>query len=205
MLTIEKLLLSQIKSTNDQVLILTGMTWSDFEQLTNEEYLGYRTSYKDGEIIIVSPGRNHENTKGLTGDLIIAFCDAVAIDYYHFGSTTLKNIPEAGKEPDDSYAIGTDKDLPDIAIEVNYSSGNINSLEIYLALGIKEVWLWDKNDKLSFYILESNKYIQKARSSILLSLESATVEKFVKLMKQNNPRVIKQQFIKKIKESDKSN
>ncbi len=44
----------------DQTLILSGMTWDDFEQLTSEEYSGYRISYFDGEIIIVSPGRNHE-------------------------------------------------------------------------------------------------------------------------------------------------
>ena len=35
----------------DQVLILSGLSWSDFEQLINEEYLGYRVSYKDGKII----------------------------------------------------------------------------------------------------------------------------------------------------------
>ncbi len=203
MLVTEKLHLNPVKLANqDQVLILTGMTWEDFEQLTNEEYLGYRASYKDGEIIIVSPGRNHENTKGLTGDLIIAYCDLAEIDYYHFGSTTLKNIPKSGKEPDNSYAIGTDKDLPDIAIEVNYSSGGIQALAIYLELGVKEVWMWDKNDKLFFYVLEGNQYIQQDRSSILPPLTSEIIEKYVKLMKNDNPRTVKKQFLK---EFDKLN
>ncbi len=203
MLVTEKLHLNPVKLANqDQVLILTGMTWEDFEQLTNEEYLGYRASYKDGEIIIVSPGRNHENTKGLTGDLIIAYCDLAEIDYYHFGSTTLKNIPKSGKEPDNSYAIGTDKDLPDIAIEVNYSSGGIQALAIYLELGVKEVWMWDKNDQLSFYVLEGNQYIQQDRSSILPPLTSEIIEKYVKLMKNDNPRTVKKQFLK---EFDKLN
>ncbi len=203
MLVTEKLHLNPVKLANqDQVLILTGMTWEDFEQLTDEEYLGYRASYKDGEIIIVSPGRNHENTKGLTGDLIIAYCDLAEIDYYHFGSTTLKNIPKSGKEPDNSYAIGTDKDLPDIAIEVNYSSGGIQALAIYLELGVKEVWMWDKNDKLSFYVLEGNQYIQQDRSSILPPLTSEIIEKYVKLMKNDNPRTVKKQFLK---EFDKLN
>ena len=44
----------------DQTLILSGMTWDDFEQLISEKYSGYRISYFDGEIIIVSPGRNHK-------------------------------------------------------------------------------------------------------------------------------------------------
>ncbi len=46
MLVTEKLHLNPVKLANqDQVLILTGMTWEDFEQLTDEEYLGYRASY----------------------------------------------------------------------------------------------------------------------------------------------------------------
>ena len=146
----------------------------------------------------MSPGRNHENTKGLTGDLIIAFCDAAEIDYYHFGSTTLKNSPKVGKEPDDSYAIGTDKDFPDLAIEVNYSSGGIQTLDIYLELKVKEVWMWDKNDNLSFYVLEGNQYIKKKRSFVLPSLTSEIIEKYVKLMKSDNPRIAKKQFLKQI-------
>lgn len=180
---------------SDQIAILTDATWEDFEKLTGEDYLGYLASYRDEEIIIVSPGRNHENTKGLTGDLIIAFCDAVEIDYYHFGSTTLKNTPQVGKEPDDSYAIGTDKDFPDLAIEVNYSSGGIQALAIYLELGVKEVWMWDKNDKLSFYVLEGNQYVKKEQSFVLPSLTSGIIEKYVKLMKSDNPRTAKKQFL----------
>ena len=197
MLLTEKL---PLKADQDQVLILTGMTWEDFEHLTDEEYLGYLASYKDGEIIIVSPGRNHENTKGLTGDLIVAFCDVAEIDYYHFGSTTLRNVPHVAKEPDDSYAIGTDKDSPDIAIEVNYSSGGIDTLAIYLELGIKEVWMWDKNDQLSFYVLEENRYIKKDRSFVLPSLTSKIIEKYVKLMKNDNPRIVKKQFLREFDE-----
>ncbi|HIK45941.1 MAG TPA: hypothetical protein IGR64_13825 [Leptolyngbyaceae cyanobacterium M65_K2018_010] len=43
------------------------------------------------------------------------------------GSTTLKK-PErqAGGEPDESYCIGTDKEFPDLAIEVIVTSGSIN-------------------------------------------------------------------------------
>ena len=199
MLTIEKL---PLKTGEDQVLILTGMTWKDFEQLTGEEYSGYRVSYKDGEIIIVSPGRNHENTKELAGILIVAFCDLAEIDYYCYGSTTLKNPPLVGKEPDTSYAIGTEKDSPDIAIEVNYSSGGTGSLEIYKDLGVKEVWMWDKHDVLTFYVLKDKQYVQQNKSSILPALRSEIIEKYVKLMKNDNPRVIKKQFLK---EFDKSN
>jgi hypothetical protein len=67
------------------------------------------------------------------------------------GSTTLKK-PErqAGGEPDESYCIGTDKEFPDLAIEVIVTSGSINRLELYRRLGVREVWFWQKN-RLSLY------------------------------------------------------
>ena len=61
----------------DQVLILSGMTWDDFEQLTTEEYSGYRISYFDGEIIIVSPGRNHERIAENINYLIMVYCRTI--------------------------------------------------------------------------------------------------------------------------------
>ena len=100
----------------DQILILFGTTWDDFEQLTSEEYSGYRISYFDGEIIIVSPGRNHERIAEIINYLIVAYCRQYNILYYPFRSTTLKNAPLAGKEPDVSFAFGTDKDIPDLAV-----------------------------------------------------------------------------------------
>lgn len=198
MLVTEKLHLNLEQITEqDQVLTLTGMTWKEFESLISEE-LSYRISYRDGEITIVSPGRKHENIKQLSGDLIIAFCDMAEIDYYHFGSTTLKNPPLVGKEPDNSYAIGANSDLPNIAIEVNHSSGSIQALTIYLELGVKEVWLWNKRDELSLYVLQGDRYTQQDKSSVLPALSADIIEKYVGLMRDGNPRIIKKQFLKEL-------
>ena len=43
---------------------------------------------------------------------------------------------QAGKEPDECYCLYTDKDIPDLAIEVIYTSGGIDTLEIYRRIGI---------------------------------------------------------------------
>ena len=57
------------------------------------------------------------------------------------GSTTLQRPEQgAGGELDESYCIGTDKDFPDLAIEVIVTSGSINRLELYRRLGVQEVW-----------------------------------------------------------------
>lgn len=69
------------------------------------------------------------------------------------GSTTFRNkAKKAGAEPDECYCIGEEKSVPDIAVEVNMTSGNIDKLETYRRLGVKEVWMW-KTNRLSLYHL----------------------------------------------------
>ena len=60
-----------------------------------------------------------------------------------------------GVEPDESYCIGTDKEFPDLVIEVVVTSGGINRLAIYQQLGIQEVWFWSE-DRLAIYHLRQN-------------------------------------------------
>ena len=59
----------------DQILTITGATWSDYQGFESQEYPGYRVSYLNGEITIVSPGRNHERIAEVINRLIIAYCE----------------------------------------------------------------------------------------------------------------------------------
>ena len=78
------------------------------------------------------------------------------IEYFPTGSTTFrKPEQEVGVEPDESYCIGTDKEFPDLVIEVLVTSGGINRLAIYQQLGIQEVWFWSE-DRLAIYHLRQN-------------------------------------------------
>ncbi len=183
----------------DDLYIFSNIEWSEYENIL--ENLGdiswCRISFLDGLLEIMAPGRKHERIKELTGRLIVAYCDEKEIDYFSFGSTTLKNEKfKVGKEPDTGYAIEIDKELPDIAVEVNQTSGSINDLEKYKRLGIQEVWIWDKNDKLEFYILTNNEYIKSIKSKFLNKLESKTVQNYVKIMKEQGERIGKKEFIK---------
>ena len=142
-------------SQSDQVLSLSNMSWSDYEQLTGEEYLGYRAAYFEGVITIVSPSRSHEKIAEIINGLVKTYCRKFNVSYFPLGSMTLKNPPLAGKEPDHSFAFGEDKSLPDLAIEVTFSSGGLADLQKYQLLGIKEVWFWAKNE-ITFYNLQGS-------------------------------------------------
>ena len=179
----------------DQTLILSGMTWDDFEQLIDEEYSGYRLSYFDGEIIIVSPGRNHERIAEIINYLIVAYCRQYNILYYPFRSTTLKNPPVAGKEPDVSFSFGKDKDFPDLAVEVVFSSGGIADLQKYRILKIPEVWFW-QNNVITFYQLKNNRYQVIEKSKYLSKLESSNIIKFINRGLIESPLTIEAEFIK---------
>lgn len=162
----------------DQTLRLAGMNWADFEQLISEEYLGYRVSFFNGVISLVSPSRSHEQISSIISCLINAYCREFSLSYYAMGSTTLKHEPLVGKEPDVSYSFETDKNIPDLAIEVVLSSGSIEDLAKYKILGVPEVWFW-QDQKLTFYQLQSNGYKQVSSSIFLPKLTAKGLVLFV--------------------------
>ncbi len=123
----------------DQVLILTGATWTDYEAMSSTEYDHYLISYLNGQITIMSPGRNHERIAQIIGVLILAYCEKYDIPCFLFGSTRLKEENLEGKEPDNGYAFFTDKENPDLTVEVNFTSGSINDLTKYKYLKVPEV------------------------------------------------------------------
>ena len=92
----------------DHTLSFAGMTWEDYEKFSTADYLGYRTSFLDGIITLMSPSQNHEVIKDFIFLLIVTYCDALDLDYYPTGSTTYKNKQkQVGKEPDASFCFNT--------------------------------------------------------------------------------------------------
>lgn len=187
----------EILHGQDQTLSLAGMTWAEYEKFDIEEYLGYRVSYFNGVITLVSPSKNHERIAATIAILVIAYCRKLNLLYFPMRSTRLSNKPDAGKEPDVSFAFGTDKELPDLAIEVIFSSGGIYDLKKYQSIGIKEVWFW-QDHKIVFYQLTSNGYIEISTSIALSNLAANTLESFVNRGFTESPLTIESDFIKQL-------
>ena len=162
----------------DQTLSLAGMSWIDYEKFDSEEYPGYRVSYFNGVITLVSPSKNHERIAQTIAILVSAYCRKYNLPYFPLGSTRLENKPLAGKEPDVSFAFNTDKDIPDLAVEVIFSSGSFDDLDRYQAIGVNEVWFW-RNNQITFYQLQTQEYMEISTSKLLPNLLSKTLENFV--------------------------
>ena len=154
-----------LESTGDRILVLTEKTWEDYQKISCSNSTNL-VSYLNNVITIVSPSRNHERIATVITLLVNAYCRKYQIPYFTLGSKDIKKQSVVGKQPDASYCFDTEKDTPDLAIEVNYTSGSIDDLEKYRLLGIKEVWIW-QNNALTFYHKKDDRYLAKIISQVL--------------------------------------
>ncbi len=168
--------------TEDHVVFLDGATWDDYERLLElrGERSAPRISYLEGLIEIMSPSKDHERVKSYLGRLVEAYCLHAGIDFVPLGSWTLKERKEdRGGEPDECYIFGGKQaDVPDLAIEVVWTSGRIDKLAIYRKLGVTEVWFW-KRGTLTPHVLRDAHYEEQVASAVLPGLDIALLVSFL--------------------------
>jgi len=156
----------------EELTVITGVNWKSYEKLihTLADNSTDRISYLDGTLIILSPSRAHEAIKKRIAILLETYLIQQQIPFYPLGSTTFRQQSKrGGKEPDESYCIGMEKDFPDLAIEIITTSGGLESLAIYERLEIPEVWFW-QNNSLAIYVLINHQYQQQSQSQLLPNL-----------------------------------
>lgn len=154
--------------TADQRIVLHGLTWDQFQTLlVIRGERRYRMAYLDGVVEIMGASRGHEGKKSMIGRLLEHYCLDIDIPITPYGSWHLEDKSEdAAAEPDECYVFVADprqKEWPDLAIEVVWTSGGINKLEIYRRLRVDEVWFW-KNEALTVYGLTEHGYEPRERS-----------------------------------------
>lgn len=149
--------------------------WAHYEAILalRGDVAGPRMSYLDGVLEIMSPSKSHERFKSYIGRLVEAYALERGIDLTPYGSWTLKTGPKkAGVEPDECYIVGADqsKETPDLAIEVVWTSGGIDKLEIYRRVAVGEVWFWE-DGVLTVHLLRGDGYEQATRSRCFPDLD----------------------------------
>lgn len=173
----------RVASEHDHLMLLEGATWADFQRMLElrGERPAPRFAYLEGHLQLMSPSRSHEKIKSMIGRLVEAFCMEREIDISPYGSWLLESKAKArGIEPDECYVLGDveDPQVPDLAIEVIWTSGGISKLEIYRKLGVREVWFWE-DDALTLYALRGETYASIERSELLPGLDHTLLLRFV--------------------------
>ncbi len=91
----------------------------------------------------MTPSPEHERTKKTLGYFLEIYLRFVGRRFYGRGSYTLGSREEGVQgEPDESYNLDVEKEIPDIAIEVIITSGGVDKLEKYRRWGVPEVWFY---------------------------------------------------------------
>ena len=161
------------KST-DQRIVLQG-TWEHFKHLQKgyEEISRAKLIYYNGTIEILMPGEDHATFTQVIGYLIVTFLIDRGIPFKPTGDKTQEREGEVSAQADQSYWIGQQKPIPDLAIEVVFTSGAAK-LSKYGALGVSEVWFWE-DGTLALYHLRQDGY-QRINRSELPGLEALDLD-----------------------------
>ncbi|HSC13970.1 MAG TPA: Uma2 family endonuclease [Gammaproteobacteria bacterium] len=166
-------------STMDHFVYLR-VDWRGYQQLLamRGESSVPRITYLKGLAELMSPSRYHEIDKTRFARLLEAWSEIAGVPLEGYGSWTLEDEKaDRGAEADECYTVRrvvkSDDDRPDIAIEVVWTSGGINKLEVYRKLGVREVWFYERG-KLRFFALRreagDDVYHEIPRSELLPQL-----------------------------------
>jgi len=174
----------------DQRVVLRGVRWADYEALLairGDERPGVRLYYLEGDLELMSPSRSHEWIKKTLARLIEAYADETGVELNGYGQLTMKRSrKERGAEPDECYVVGPLRGRktprPDLAIEVIWTSGGLDKLEIYAGLGVRELWICRSHKRqlvLEVLALRGARYVSAARSRLLPHLDLELLMRFL--------------------------
>ncbi|MEW5858829.1 MAG: Uma2 family endonuclease [Cyanobacteriota bacterium] len=155
-----------LNTTTDQRIVHQG-TWEQFKFIQKgfDGSPGVRLFYYDETIEILMPGREHEVFASIIGYLVTTFLAEKGIFFQPTRSMTQEKEGVVSAQADESYCIGSVKSIPDLSIEVVFTSGGTSKLERYKALGVAEVWFWE-DGALKLYHLQDASYQSIDRSQL---------------------------------------
>ena len=168
---------------DDQIVVLRGATWADYQRLLalRGEVSSPRVAYLEGGLEIRTPSRAHEALKFNIGRLLEVWCLEQEIEFSGYGSWTLEGREQdRGIEPGECYVFGEVREpvRPDLAIEVVWTSGGLDKLEIYRKLGVREVWFW-RRGQLTAHVLRGDAFVASSESEVLPGIDLAELASFL--------------------------
>jgi Uma2 family endonuclease len=148
-------------------IVLPDVSWASYRSLLADYdgRPGMRVNYDRGVLEIVSPiSKEHEIYSRLLAFIVETLAEAIGLDYQSSGAATFNREDlQRGFEPDSSYYLQSEPrvrgklhlDLsvdppPDLAIEVDIAHSSLHKLDLYAAMGVPEVWIYDGREARIF-------------------------------------------------------
>lgn len=171
----------QLNLTDPEARQTVGpVSWPQYDRWLAEvgDHPGYRVTFLDGLLEVMSPSRRHEVSAENIGRLLEAYFEETRTRFWGLGSTTFRQAQyQSGTEPDKSYCLHQEREFPDLAIEVVVTSGGVDKLEIYRRLRVPEVWFF-RDDQFQVYGLKESSYELLTASRLLPDLDLDTLAEF---------------------------
>ncbi|MGF1496983.1 MAG: Uma2 family endonuclease [Elainellaceae cyanobacterium] len=174
-------------------VVFHNLTWQSY--ISIQDALGKnhssRLTYDRGTLEITMPLEEHEFAKELIGLFIRIVVEELGLRIKSMGSTTL-NYPDLdrGAEPDNAYYIqnqprvaGRTVDLavdppPDLVVEVDITSTDIDKLALYANMGIPEFWRYN-GQVLRIYQLQGQSYVEMETSPTFPAIPKSCLYEFL--------------------------
>ena len=175
-------------------IVLYDVGWQVYETLL--EAIGERNvrlTYNDGNLEIMTLSLPHENWKKVIGRLIETLSLEMNIPIRSVGSITCKRKDlDKGLEPDESYYIQHEAQMrgkeefdikrdppPDLVVEIDISYRAIKREKIYAAMGVPEVWRFDRKGLQGLRLSTNRQYEPTPTSLAFPFLRLAHIQRFL--------------------------
>ena len=193
----------------EQRLVLTGISWEQYEKLLDAlGDRGLRHCYDGWELEMMSPSLYHEKVKRLLGRLIDMASFELVMPIASAGSTTMRRqAQQKGIEPDEAYFIANEPRIrgklewdaerdppPDLALEVDVWSSSERRMLTYHALGVPEVWRF-VDDQLAFFRRGPQQYEEITQSLAFPFLTAADLMPYVTRMETTDETTLMRSFV----------
>ncbi len=161
--------------------MLLHVTWKEYVLLRDLlDGPGLRMTYLRGALELMSPSVNHELWKKNIARFLEYFAILRGIDLRGYGSATFKReARDRGAEPDECYLVGHKLvDYPQIALEVICSAPLLDKLDVYSAMGVAEVWVYESGT-FRIWTLVGDRYEAREASALIPALDFKLLARYV--------------------------
>ncbi len=164
----------------EQHFTCRGLTWHQFKaiQASFENVPGVRLFYCQGVLEIVGISKPHEAFQSIIGVLLAIYFEVKEIEFFPSGAYSQIVEDQVEYQSDLSYCFGTDKDVPDLCIEVVITSGSPIKLQKYRLMGVQEVWFWE-DGTLQLYRWREQGYERITNSELLPELDLSLLKRCI--------------------------
>lgn len=181
-------------------LVLDAVDWPAYSRLLHifAERPGYRLTYDQGRLEIMSPVLEHDDEGRFLGQVVWVLTEECDYPIHPGGSTTLRRkLKKRGIEADECFWILNAPRMkgrrrlnlkidppPDLAIEVDVTRSCLDRMAIYAALRIPEVWQLERK-VLTFHVLGARgKYAPAKQSRAFPLITPEDLMPFLRLARQ---------------------